>query len=130
MNQHPLAFWSLSSTEMLQQLQTAKAGLTGDEARQRLARYGSNLLKPQKRSDVFTLLLAQFKSPLILILFFATGLSFFLHDPVDALIILTIVLVSGLLGFWQERSATNAVEKLLTIVQIIQVDQSRLTPLG
>ena len=31
---------------------------------------------------------------------------------------LTIVLVSGLLGFWQERGATNAVEKLLAIVQI------------
>ena len=38
--------------------------------------------------------------------------------PVDAFIILTIVLVSGLLGFWQEHSATNAVEKLLAIVQI------------
>jgi len=118
MNQHSLAFWSLSAAELPQPLQTAKEGLTGAEARQRLARYGSNLLKPPKRSHVFTLLLAQFKSPLILILFFATALSFFLHDPVDALIILTIVLVSGLLGFWQERSATNAVEKLLAIVQI------------
>ncbi|PYV39492.1 MAG: magnesium-translocating P-type ATPase, partial [Acidobacteria bacterium] len=117
MNQLPPAFWRFSAAEMLQPLQTAKEGLTGDEARQRLARHGSNLLKPPKRSDVFTLLLAQFKSPLILILFIATGLSFFLHDPVDAFIILTIVLVSGLLGFWQERSATNAVEKLLAIVQ-------------
>ncbi len=118
MNQLPPAFWSISATEMLQHLETVKEGLTGAEARQRLARYGSNLLKPQKRSDVFTLLLAQFKSPLILILLFATGLSFFLHDPVNALVILTIVLVSGLLGFWQEHSATNAVEKLLAIVQI------------
>ena len=114
----PLAFWSLSTTEMLQQLQTAKEGLTSDEAKERLARYGSNLLKPPKRSDVFTLLLAQFKSPLILILFFATGLSFFLHETVDAFIILAIVLVSGLLGFWQERGASNAVEKLLSIVRI------------
>ena len=118
MNQHSLAFWSLSATELLQQLQTAKEGLTGKEARQRLARYGANRLKPPKRSDVFTLLLAQFKSPLILILLSATALSFFLGDPVDAFIILTIVVVSGLLGFWQERSATNAVEKLLAIVQI------------
>ena len=115
---HAPAFWSLSTTEILQQLQTTKEGLTGDEARQRLARYGSNLLKPPKRSDVLTLLLAQFRSPIILILFFATGLSFVLHDPVDALIILTIVLASGLLGFWQERGATNAVAKLLAIVQI------------
>src|SRR5512136_430679 len=103
---------------MLQQLDTAKEGLTGDEAKKRLARYGANLLKPPKRSDVFTLLLNQFKSPIILILFFATGLSFFLHDPVDALIILSIILVSGLLGFWQERGASNAVAKLLSIVQI------------
>src|SRR5438874_11964812 len=114
----PKAFWSFSAAGMPQQLQTPKEGLTGDEARERLARYGSNLLKPPKRSDVFTLLFAQFKSPLILILFFATGLSFFLHDPVDAFIILVIVLVSGLLGFWQERGASNAVEKLLAIVRI------------
>jgi Mg2+-importing ATPase len=118
MNQLPSAFWCISATVILQHLGTAKEGLRSEEARQRLARYGSNLLKPQKRSNVLTLLLAQFKSPLILILLFATGLSFFLHDPVNALIIFTIVLVSGLLGFWQEHSATNAVEKLLAVVQI------------
>ena len=64
---------------MLQQLQTAKKGLTAGEARERLARYGSNLPKAAKRPEAVTLLFAQFKSPLILILFFATGLSFFLH---------------------------------------------------
>ena len=117
MNKLP-AFWSLSTTEMLQRLQSAPEGLTAGEARERLARYGSNLLKPAKRSDVVTLLFDQFKSPLILILFFATGLSFFLHEPVDAFIILAILLVSGLLGFWQERGASNAVEKLLSIVRI------------
>jgi Mg2+-importing ATPase len=69
MNQLPPAFWSISVAEMLRQLETAKEGLAGDEARQRLARYCANLLKPPKRSDVFTLLLAQFKSPIILILF-------------------------------------------------------------
>ncbi|PYJ71969.1 MAG: magnesium-translocating P-type ATPase [Verrucomicrobia bacterium] len=118
MNQLLSAFWCVSAIEILQRLETATEGLSSEEARQRLARYGSNLLEPQKRSDVLTLLLAQFKSPLILLLLFATGLSFFLHDPVNALIILTIVLVSGLLGFWQEHSATNAVEQLLAMVQI------------
>ncbi len=111
-------FWSMSAADMLQQLQTGTNGLSSKEAEQRLARYGANLLKPPKRSDAWTLLLAQFKSPIILILFFAIGLSFLVHDPVDASIILAIVLVSGLLGFWQERGASNAVEKLLAIVQI------------
>jgi len=112
------AFWSIPAAELLQQLQTTPQGLANDEARQRFIRYGANLLKPKKRSNTLTLLLSQFKSPLILILIFAVGLSFFLHDPVNAGIILTIVLVSGLLGFWQERGAANAIEKLLSIVQI------------
>jgi Mg2+-importing ATPase len=111
-------FWSLSSSDMLAKLQAVKEGLSSAEAGKRLISYGANLLKPPKRSDVFALLIGQFKSPIILILFFATGLSFFLHDPVDASIILSIVIISGLLGFWQERSASNAVEKLLAIVQI------------
>jgi Mg2+-importing ATPase len=118
MDQQPSSFWSLSTTELLQKLETTMVGLTGNEARQRLVRYGANLLKPPKRSDALSLLLAQFKSPIILILFFATGLSFFLRDPADAFIILSIVLVSGLLGFWQERGASNAVQKLLSIVRI------------
>lgn len=115
------AFWSIPVKEILKKLETTKEGLTESEAQKRLGLSGSDLLKLKKRSDVLTLLLSQFKSPIILILLFATGLSFFLHDPVDALIILIIVLVSGLLGFWQEHSASNAIKKLLSIVQIKSV---------
>jgi P-type Mg2+ transporter len=111
-------FWSISENDMLKELESGKEGLSSVEAAKRLKLYGANLLKPQKRSDSFTLLITQFKSPIIIILFFATGLSFFLHDTVDAFIILSIILVSGLLGFWQERGAANAVQKLLSIVQI------------
>jgi P-type Mg2+ transporter len=116
-NRQP-SFWSISAEELLQQLQTTSQGLTGEEARRRLTQYGANLLKPKKRATVLSLLISQFKSPIILILLFASVLSFFLHDPVDAVIIFVIVLVSGLLGFWQERGATNAIDKLLSIVQI------------
>ena len=99
MNQIPQAFWSIAAPEMLQKLETTTDGLTTDEAGLRLARYGANLLKPRKRSDALSLLIGQFKSPIILILFFATGLSLFLSDIAGAVIILSIVLVSGLLGF-------------------------------
>jgi Mg2+-importing ATPase len=118
MNQIPSVFWSIPESEILQNLESTKDGLTADEARDRLIRYGANLLKPPRRSDALTLLLSQFKSPIILILFFAIAISFFLHDTADALIILLIVLVSGLLGFWQEYGASNAIQKLLSIVQI------------
>jgi Mg2+-importing ATPase len=118
MNQLPPAFWSLSAADLLRLLESKKEGISSAEAKKRLTQYGANLLKPPKRSDIFTLLISQFKSPIIIILFAATGLSFFLHDNVDAIIILSIVIVSGLLGFWQERGASNAIAKLLSIVQI------------
>ena len=103
---------------MIAQLESAKTGLTGDEAKKRRILFGDNTLTKGKHTGTLYLLISQFKSPIILILFFATALSFFLKDPVDAAIILSIVLVSGLLGFFQERGATSAVEKLLSIVQI------------
>jgi Mg2+-importing ATPase len=103
---------------MVQRLQTTAQGLSSDDAKQRLASCGANLLKPKKRSDSPTILLSQFKSPIILILIIAAGLSIFLGEKVNATIILTIVIISSLLSFWQERRATKAVQKLLSIVQI------------
>jgi len=118
MDQSSHPFWSIPVPELLKSLQTTEGGLTTNEAKIRLTTYGENRLKPQKRSDAFSLLIGQFKSPIIIILLFATGLSLFLHNVVDASIILAIVIISGLLGFWQEHGASNAVEKLLAIVQI------------
>lgn len=118
MNQPSPAFWSIPPEQILGEMETSPQGLTETEAQQRLKEFGYNLLKPPKRSDALTLLLGQFKSPIILILIVAAGLSLFLQDPVDALIILTIVLISGLLGYWQERGATEAIKKLLEVVQI------------
>ncbi len=75
-------------------------------------------MQSQNPHTPLLLLLSQFKSPIILILIFSACLSLFLKDTIDAVIILAIVLVSGLLGFWQERGAADAVQKLLLIVQV------------
>ena len=113
-----LEFWSVPVSEMMQELQTTTEGLKSSEIDERLKRYGANILKPKKRSDTLTLLLSQFKSPITLILLFAAGLAFFLHEPTDTIIITIIILVSSLLGFWQEKGAADAFEKLLATVQI------------
>ncbi|MEC4746905.1 magnesium-translocating P-type ATPase [Methylomicrobium sp. Wu6] len=112
------AFWSIAVDKQLERLQTTAQGLSPEEAEERLNRFGANRLNGKKQTGPWRLFLAQFKSSIILILLFATGLSFFLHDKVDAVIILTIVLISGILGFWQEKGAADAVAKLLALVQI------------
>jgi P-type Mg2+ transporter len=117
-SQEPATFWHLSVTALLEQLNTSVSGLTSAEARQRLSRYGPNRLRTARRTDALNLLLAQFKTPLILILLSAAALSLFLHEPVDASIIIGIVLLSGILGFWQEKRAADAVKSLLAMVKI------------
>lgn len=112
------AFWSVSAREQLELLSTTAQGLNNEEANRRLKRYGANQLNNRKQTGNVQLFIAQFKNSIILILLFATGLSFFLHERVDAAIILTIVLISGCLGFWQEKGAASAIKKLLAIVQI------------
>jgi Mg2+-importing ATPase len=92
--------------------------LTDADARRRLASGGSQTRHRNGRTGTVKLLLSQFKSPIILILLFAVGLSFFLRDTTNAIIILAIVLASGLLGFWQEHGAADAVEKLLAIIRV------------
>src|ERR1035437_2181151 len=117
-NQPDKAFWALSSDDALSQLGTGRNGLSPDEAQKRLLRFGANLLKPKSKTDTLTLLINQFRSPLVLILIFAAILAFFLGDSVNAGIILVIVVASGLLGFWQERGSTLAVQRLMAIVQL------------
>lgn len=99
-------------------LDTNEVGLDEPEAQKRLKRYGSNLLKPSKKLQSLSLLFSQFKSPIILLLVFAACLSFYLHQVTGASIILIIISISGLLGFWQERRAADAVAGLLSIIQI------------
>ena len=118
MIRHPTPFWNTPSAELLRQLGTPPQGLTANQARRRLKSHGPNLLKPKKRTDAPALLLAQFKSPIILLLLIAAGLSFSLGNPTDALIILAIVFASSLLGFWQERGAADALKRLLAIVEV------------
>jgi P-type Mg2+ transporter len=118
MDQPARKFWNSPVERVVEGLDASPGGLTSEEARRRLAIYGRNHLKLRKRASALKLLLAQFKSPLIIILLLAAVLSFFLGEIVDAIIIVGIVLLSGLLGFWQEKRAADAVEKLLAIVRI------------
>lgn len=99
-------------------LRTSRAGLTSDEAELRLRTYGKNVLVQARQPNWFRILTAQYKSPIVLILIFAAAISLFLHDLTDASIILVIVAASGLLSFWQEFGATDAIHKLLAMVQV------------
>lgn len=111
-------FWSQTLDNLEVSLGSTPRGLSGKEAQDRLARYGPNVLASKGRSNTLSLLIGQFNSPIVILLLFAAILSFFLGENTDATIILVIVVASGLLSFWQERGAADAVSKLLATVQV------------
>ena len=115
MTRHP-AFWSIPVEDLLDRLHTRRGGLSSEEARERQRQTAALRLKAHGDLNPLRVLLSQFRSPIVLILLFAATVSLFLSDPIDALIILTIILASALLGFWQEHGAGKAVASLLALV--------------
>jgi Mg2+-importing ATPase len=111
-------YWALTSEQLFATLHTSPNGLQKTDAESRLNQYGPNTLKAQRQTKWFSLLLRQFKSPLVLILIFASIVSAFVGEWTDAIIILAVIIGSTTLGFVQEYRASNAVEKLRSQVTI------------
>ena len=112
------AYWSRPVADLLSELHGTPDGLSTTEARERLQQVGLNVLKPRRHDSALRLFIAQFTSPLVLILIFAAIISAIAGEWTDAIIVIIIVLASATLGFIQEYSASNAVEKLRAQVTI------------
>jgi Mg2+-importing ATPase len=106
----------LTTDELFNNLKTSKDGLSAGEAKLRLDKYGSNILKNESKATILKLLLGQFKSALIYLLVLASLLSFILGDLSDAFIILAILIINTSLGFYQQYRSENAVAKLQKLV--------------
>ncbi|MCW3984073.1 MAG: HAD-IC family P-type ATPase [Candidatus Bathyarchaeota archaeon] len=110
--------WYQQETEkVFQLLETSSQGLTDAEAKARIQKYGYNEITLKKRSTVMRFL-DQFRSPLVLILIVAasvTGALSILHIEdlwVDTGVILGVVIINVILGFYQEGKAEGALDAL------------------
>jgi len=112
------SFWNLSIEEAYKKVNAGSNGLDDSEVSIRLKKYGPNTLKSNANTSMFILFISQFKSPITILLIIAAILSAGLGDISDALIILSIIILSSLLGFWQEKGAANAVKELLKMVRL------------
>ena len=107
-----MTWHTMEAEEVIAQLGTSFSGLTDEEARKRLEQYGPNTLVEGKQISPLKIFLDQFKSFLIIILLVAVGLSAFLGEGIDAMVIGAIVLFASGLGFIQEYRAERAMEAL------------------
>jgi len=108
---------SIPLEELYKKLETSENGLSEEEAKRRLEIYGFNEVK-KKRITFFQMLLLHIFNPIILLLLFASILSFFLGEKIDAMIILTIIGISLALDLIQEHKARKAAEMLKERVSV------------
>ncbi len=111
-------YWSSAPDQLLSDLNSTRAGLSQANAERRLKDHGLNSINSSNQASTFSLLLSQFKSPLVLILVVAAIISAVAGEWPDALIVIAIVVGSTMLGFWQEYRASDAIDKLRSKVTI------------
>ena len=108
----------METLHILKELNTDPlSGLTSEEVKSRLEKYGYNELKKEERISPFSIFINQFKNTIIIILLIAIALSIFIGEALDAAIIGLIVIFSAVLGFIQEfraEQALGALKKMLS----------------
>lgn len=106
-------------------------GLTTAEAEKRLRQYGYNEIAESAKLSGLLAFLLRFRNPLVLILVFAATISAVTGDPVSALIIISIVLLSVALDFFNtyksQKAAEELKEKVMVTAEVLR--DGRITPL-
>ena len=118
--------WHILSPEaaLLEQASDAISGLSQKSVAERLSRYGLNRLTEKSQRPVWHLLLSQFKSFLILVLLVAAMLAAMIGDLQDGAVLLVVVVINALLGFYQEFQAEKSLAALKTLL-VLQAEVVR-----
>lgn len=105
--------WHIRTTqEVISETKTQTRGLSDEEAQKRLKEYGPNLIAKEEKSSILKMLLRNFNSLLIAVLFISATISLITGHKEEFIVIMVIILFTGFLGFIQEYRAGKSVEAL------------------
>lgn len=113
--------YTKSISEVLSGLDTTAKGLSSNQVRSRLEKYGPNKLKQAEKPTLFQRFLTQLKDPMLIILLLAAGVSALTgmlageSEWAEVIIILIVVFLNAVLGVIQESKAEDAIEALQTM---------------
>jgi Ca2+-transporting ATPase len=94
-------------------------GLSEKEVLERRKKYGWNLISEKEKIKVFSIFISQFKNPLIYILLFVGGVSLIFGEFFDFALVILVVVLNVLMGFFQEYNAKKTLYALRKIAKPI-----------
>ncbi|MCW3978076.1 MAG: calcium-translocating P-type ATPase, SERCA-type [Candidatus Bathyarchaeota archaeon] len=107
-----MTHYNHTTHEVLKELTTSEKGLTSSEAEVRLRKHGKNVLEEKEKISPIRIFMEQFNSPVVWILLGALIISFIIGEKIDAIVILIILIINAVIGFFQEYNAERAIEAL------------------
>lgn len=111
--------WSnLSIKDIFRKLDSNPEGLKHQDAYFRLKKYGLNELKQKKSRSELSKFFLQFKNPLVYLLIISAAVTYFLKHNLDTIIILIIVFLNAIIGYFQERKAEKSLEALKKLMSL------------
>ncbi len=125
--------------KILDSLKTdANQGLSEKEAKQRLNKYGPNVLQKGSQVSPWDIFISQFKNILVILLLIAAGISFFMGDHIESIAVFAVIIINALFGFFTEYRAEKSVEELKKMVtteskvlrngQVIKINSDNVVP--
>lgn len=105
-------WYQLHTDDVLGKLDTSHNGIDERRLQEKRAKYGHNSLDEAKQRSRLSIFLAQFADVMIVILAAAAIVSFVVGETTDAFVILAIIVVNAVIGYYQEYSAEQSVRML------------------
>lgn len=102
--------------DVLARLESSKDGLTSDQVAERLAEHGPNVLPRGVGAGSLRILWRQVDNSLIWVLLAAAAVAIALGKITDGLVVLAVVVINSVIGFFQEHRASRAIEALHDMV--------------
>ena len=125
-----MKWYQVSKTQLLKQLQSNEQGLSHNERQTRLKANGTNKITEKEQMKSWQKIAKHFTDLLMIVLMVAAGLKALTGDYVESGIILLVVIINGVVGYWQERKAEESLDGLKQMMgqeAVVLVEGARQT---
>ena len=109
-------------------LHSSTQGLSTEEAKRRLEKFGKNVLPASKRKSLIKIFIEQFNSALIYVLLGAALFAYIIGEFVDSIFILAVLIINATIGSfhsYQAEKTSVALKNILRTTAMILRDQKR-----